>query len=596
MPSEAGGTGAHGAVECRDGLLLAAYAQAEVGGEAGDARVVLAGQLGQRHAGPLADHLGHQAWADLMADQALVALGFAQQGLHLVQLPFQLAELLGIRFLILARGGELAAQLQQLFGHVALGHPQGLQQGGLAVDLGQAFLQLLELLIANQQSGVPIPLQGRQLARLFSGFAAQAFQRLGGGGEADAHPGAGGVQHVHGLVRQLAAGQVAGGQLGGSHHRVVAQVDAVALLVDRCQAAQDGHRLADARFMQLHRLEAPGQRRILLEVLLVFAPGGGSDGAQLAARQRRLEQVGGVRAAGLATGADQGVRLVDEQDDRPRRGLHPVDHSLQTAFELALDAGAGLQQAEVQAAQLDAAQRLRHLAGDDAQGQALDQRGLADPGLADHDGVVLPPAGEDVDHLAQCGVAAQHRVELAGAGLGGEVVGEARQRRFAARRRLAGCAGGLLAEGVVAQAFGVEPGQQRLVAGAGVAQGIAQQGEEQGGLVDLALPQIQAGGEQGVLQPLHQFAGEHRVARFAGLATRLQHAAQLAGIHAGILQGAQQQAVGTLQQAEQQVFHQDLAAGAGDTALGGAFQVAAGFGIERLYQLLQVDIDHCIGP
>ena len=37
---------------------------------------------------------------------------------------------------------------------------------------------------------------------------------------------------------------------------------------------------------------------------------------RVAARQRRLQQVGGVARAGLAAGADQRMRLVDEQDDR----------------------------------------------------------------------------------------------------------------------------------------------------------------------------------------------------------------------------------------------------------------------------------------
>ncbi|MNZ44356.1 hypothetical protein D3C78_619870 [compost metagenome] len=290
------------------------------------------------------------------------------------------------------------------------------------------------------------------------------------------------------------------------------------------------------------------------------------------------------------------MRLVDEQDHRLGRGLDLVDHPLQAALELALDAGAGLQQAEIEAEQLDALERLRHLAAGDAQGQALDQRGLADAGLADHDGVVLPPAGEDVDHLADRAVAAQHRVELAVPGLLGEVVGEARQRRFAARRGLAGGRLRLLAAGEVAQALGAQPGQQLLVAGAGMAQRAAQQGEEQGGLVDLALAELQAGGQQGILQPLHQLGGEHRVARRAGLAARLQHAGQFAGVHPGILQGAGQQAVRALEQAEQQVLDQDLAAAAGHAALGGAFQVAAGRGIEGLDQLLQIDVDHFIAP
>ena len=72
-----------------------------------------------------------------------------------------------------------------------------------------------------------------------------------------------------------------------------------------------------------HRLEAPRQRRVLLDVLAVLVERGRADAVQLAARQRRLEHVGGVhRALGLA-GADQRVQLVDEQDDLARRRAAP---------------------------------------------------------------------------------------------------------------------------------------------------------------------------------------------------------------------------------------------------------------------------------
>ena len=60
---------------------------------------------------------------------------------------------------------------------------------------------------------------------------------------------------------------------------------------------------------------------------------------------------------GLPAGADHGVGLVDEQDDRLRRGLDLVDHRLEAVLELALDAGPGLQQAQVERADGDVAQR-----------------------------------------------------------------------------------------------------------------------------------------------------------------------------------------------------------------------------------------------
>jgi hypothetical protein len=74
--------------------------------------------------------------------------------------------------------------------------------------------------------------------------------------------------------------------------------------------------------VDLHGLEAALERGVLLEVLLVLLPGGRRDRAQLAAREGGLEQVGRVAAALLSARADDGVRLVDEEDDRLRRALH----------------------------------------------------------------------------------------------------------------------------------------------------------------------------------------------------------------------------------------------------------------------------------
>ena len=66
-----------------------------------------------------------------------------------------------------------------------------------------------------------------------------------------------------------------------------------------------------------HRLEAALQGRVLLDVLAVLVQRGGADAVQLAAGQRGLEHVAGVhRALGLAR-ADEGVELVDEEDDLP---------------------------------------------------------------------------------------------------------------------------------------------------------------------------------------------------------------------------------------------------------------------------------------
>ena len=72
-------------------------------------------------------------------------------------------------------------------------------------------------------------------------------------------------------------------------------------------------------------------------------------------------------------------------------------------------------------------------------GQALDDGGLADAGLAEQHGVVLGAAAEDLDDALDLVCAADDRVELAFAGQLGQVAAEGVQRRrlaLAACRRL----------------------------------------------------------------------------------------------------------------------------------------------------------------
>ena len=116
---------------------------------------------------------------------------------------------------------------------------------------------------------------------------------------------------------------------------------------------------------------------------------------------------------GRAAGADQRVRLVDEQDDRLGRRLHFVDHLPQPVLELALHARAGLQQPDVERVERHVLQRRRHVAARQPQREAFDHRGLADARLAGQDRIVLPAAHQDVDDLPDLLVAAAHRIDLA---------------------------------------------------------------------------------------------------------------------------------------------------------------------------------------
>jgi hypothetical protein len=130
-------------------------------------------------------------------------------------------------------------------------------------------------------------------------------------------------------------------------------------------------------FLRLHDLEhlkASGQRGVLLDVPLVLAPGGGSDGAQGAARQRRLEQVGRIAGAGLAARAHQRVDLIDEQEDRLRGPGSFFQQTFQARLELATHAGTGQQCTHIEAEQAHLLQCRRHLPVCDGQCQALGRR------------------------------------------------------------------------------------------------------------------------------------------------------------------------------------------------------------------------------
>ena len=199
-------------------------------------------------------------------------------------------------------------------------------------------------------------------------------------------------------------------------------------LVAGAEPPQDGDGLLDRRLDDPHRLEAPLQRRVLLDVPAVLLGGRRADELQLAAGQRGLEDGPGVHGAALGgTGADHCVQLVDEDHDRPLGRHHLVDHGGEALLEVAAVPGAGDHPGQVQRHHPDVAQPVGDVAVDDPLGDALDDRGLADAGVADEHGVVLGAAGEHLEHLVDLVVAPHDRVEATRVGRSGEVAAVAVQ-------------------------------------------------------------------------------------------------------------------------------------------------------------------------
>ena len=165
-------------------------------------------------------------------------------------------------------------------------------------------------------------------------------------------------------------------------------------------------------------LEAALQRAVFLDVLAVFVQGRGADAAQLAARQQRFEQVGGVHGAFGRARAHHRVQLVDEQNDFALGFLNFFEHGFEPLFEFAAVFRAGDQRAHVQGNELFVLEALRHVAADDALRQAFDDGGFSHARIADQHGIIFAAPGQHLDHAANFFVAADHRIELA---LGGEL-------------------------------------------------------------------------------------------------------------------------------------------------------------------------------
>jgi hypothetical protein len=239
----------------------------------------------------------------------------------------------------------------------------------------------------------------------------------------DPQPRGGLVDQVDRLVGQEAVGDVAVGKLGGGFQRFVGDVDPVVLLVALAQAFEDLHRVGDRWLVDPDLGEAALQRRVALQVFAVLVERGGADRLQLATGQGRLQDRGGVDRALGGAGADQVVKLVDEEDDVAALG-DLFHHLLQALLELAAVLRAGDQRRQVERVDLLVLQQLRDLAFVDAGGEALDHGGLADPGLAEQHRVVLGPTGEDLHDPLDLGLATDHGIELALLGELGQVAAE----------------------------------------------------------------------------------------------------------------------------------------------------------------------------
>ena len=183
------------------------------------------------------------------------------------------------------------------------------------------------------------------------------------------------------------------------------------------ESAEDRDRLLDARLADHDGLETPLQGGILLDLYPILVKRRRTDHAQLPSGEGGLEHVARVHGSLRRAGPDHRVQLVEE-DDVPAARLRDLpQRRLEALLELAPELGPREHRSNVQLHELLVAKRFRDVAGNDALGEPLGDRGLAHTGVADEDGIVLSPPRQNLHEAANLRVAPDDRVELPRPGL-----------------------------------------------------------------------------------------------------------------------------------------------------------------------------------
>ena len=321
---------------------------------------------------------------------------------------------------------------------LALRHPCGRDAGGPGDDLSDLLLtddrlgrrglrrpvirvlggldpcgEFSDLIAHTSGAFVVLGLDRRLLLGLEFGEIALERVDVDTGSACQRHPGTGLVDEVDGLVRQEAVGDVAVRQFDRGPDRLVGVGDFVEFRVAILQSLEDRHGVLHTRFAHGHRLEPAFERRVLLDGAVLLERGG-TDHVQIAAGQSRLEDVSGIHRIRLAAAAcpDEGVEFVDEDDHVSVLG-DLIQRPGQPLLEVSAVAGAREHAGHIEGDDALAVQLLGHLTGVDGLGQALGDRGLADACLTEQNGVVLRPAGEDLDRLLDLLGPTDDRVEAA---------------------------------------------------------------------------------------------------------------------------------------------------------------------------------------
>ena len=240
--------------------------------------------------------------------------------------------------------------------------------------------------------------------------------------------GSGLVHKVDGLIRKEPVGDVPVGKVDCRDQGIIFDLDPVVVLVFLLQPPHDGDRFGRRGLIDHDHLETALKRLVCLEILLVLVQGRGSDGPEFTPCKGGLQDVRGIHGSGGPTGSNEGVDLIDEQDDLTGAVHNFLNDSLEPLLELALVLRSRNKGSHVQGIYFLALEVLGHVAVDDFLGDAFGDGGLADSGLTYKYRVVLGPPAKDLEDTSYLVIPAYDRIEFALGSLLVQVDGKLRKK------------------------------------------------------------------------------------------------------------------------------------------------------------------------
>ena len=225
------------------------------------------------------------------------------------------------------------------------------------------------------------------------------------------------IDHIDGLVGQLAIVDIARRQIHGRFQCGIGKADLVMLLIAAFQAGEDLDGVGHRRLIHVDLLEPADKRAVLFKIAAIFLVCGRSHAAKRAFLQGRLQQVRGIHGStGGRTGTDYGMDLVNEEDGAVVI-LNRLDDTLEAFFEITAIAGTRKKLAHIEGVNHRAGKNIRHFTIMDTKGETLGNRRLADARITDVKRIVLGPAAQHLNGAVDLAVAADQRVNAAGCGL-----------------------------------------------------------------------------------------------------------------------------------------------------------------------------------